>query len=68
MGLNLENRIQKLETATRESKPTAFEVFCFKSLTHDELLAFRACYTEDYQPIPERVTPELKAALNRVRR
>ena len=60
---NLETRLGKLEAAT-----CANEVFDMKALTNDELLALRACYTNEGRLIPERVTPELVAALERVKR
>jgi hypothetical protein len=57
-----------LETAAEACKPSLFELFDLKALTNDELLALRHCYTDEGQPLPERVTPELAAALNRVKR
>jgi len=35
-------------------------------LTDDELLAWCACYTAEGELIPERVTPEIEAAMKRV--
>jgi hypothetical protein len=66
--MNLQNRVEKLETAAEACKPSLFEVFDMKALTNDELLALRHCYTDEGRPIPERLTPELVAALNRVMR
>ena len=66
--MNLQNRVEKLETVAEACKPSLFESFDMKALTNDELLAVRACYTDEGRLIPERLTPELIAALNRVMR
>jgi hypothetical protein len=64
--MNLQTRIGKLEAATAQARGSA--AYDLTLLTDDELLALSLCYTNEGQPIPERVTPELAAALNRVKR
>ncbi len=66
--MSLQDRVERLEIAAEACKPPIFELFDLKALTNDELLALRACYTDEGRPIPERVTPELTAVLNRVKR
>jgi len=66
--MNLENRVEKLESAAEACKPSLSELLDLEALTDDELLALSACYTDEGRPIPERFTPELAAVLNRVKR
>jgi len=66
--MNLQNRVEKLETAAEACKPSLSELFDMEALTNDELLALRLCYTDEGQPLPEHLTPELVAALERVKR
>ena len=61
--MNLQTRIGKLEAVISDTSAWNLSL-----LTDDELLALSLCYTNEGQPIPERVTPELAAALNRVKR
>jgi hypothetical protein len=66
--MNLTNRLTRLEETAEKLRPSLFKMYDLKSLTNDELLALRACYTDDGRPMPERLTPELITALGRVRR
>ncbi len=66
--MNLDSRLKRLEETARGNRPSLFKMYDMERLTDDELLALRACYTDERRPIPERVTPELEAALERVKR
>jgi hypothetical protein len=61
--MNLQTRIGKLEAVISDTSAWNLSL-----LTDDELLALSLCYTFEGQPLPERVAPELAAALNRVKR
>ncbi len=60
--------IATLERARRDGRPSLFKMYDLRRLTNDELLALRLCYTDEGQPLPEHLTSELVAALERVKR
>ncbi len=57
-----------LERARRDGRPSLFKMYDLRRMTNDELLALRHCYTDEGQPLPEHLTSELVAALERVKR
>jgi hypothetical protein len=60
--MNLQTRIERLEEAGSN-----FD-YDLTLLTDAEMLTLNDCYTEGGELLPERVTPELVAALERVKR
>jgi hypothetical protein len=66
--MGLKETVKRLEAAAEACEPSLFELFDLKALTNDELLALRACYTDEGQPKRARITPELITALERVKR
>ena len=59
--MNLQNRVEKLEATASRSD------YDLTRLTDAELLALNDCYTAGGEFLPERATPELLAALERVK-
>lgn len=59
--MSLQNRVEKLEATVNRSD------YDLTRLTDAELLALNDCYTEGGELLPERVTPELVAAMERVK-
>ncbi len=67
MGINLENRIEKLESATAEASDIA--AFDLTLLTNAELIGIEARISEAAATGEAvRLTPDLEAALERVMR
>jgi hypothetical protein len=79
--MNLNGRVEKLESALRVRVRVAVEDltdeqkqemarqtgYDMTALTDAELRALRDCYTDDGDYLEERMTPDLSAALERVR-
>ncbi len=80
--MNLQSRVEKLEethrsrfgrVAVEDLTDEQLEEMARKSghnlslLTDAELYALRDCYTDEGDCVPERATPELLAALERVK-
>jgi hypothetical protein len=59
--MNIKTRVERLEEAASH-----FD-YDLTLLTDAELLTLNDCYTEGGELLPERVTPELVAALERVK-
>lgn len=59
--MNLKNRVEKLEETVKASG------YDMTLLTDAELLALHACYTDDGDYLPERMTPELAKRLEEVK-
>jgi hypothetical protein len=59
--VNLQSRVEKLEATVNRSS------YDLTRLTDAELLALNDCYTAAGDYLPERMTPELAAALERVK-
>ena len=59
--MNIKTRVEKLEATVNRSD------YDLTRLTDAELLALNDCYTEGGELLPERVTPELVAAMERVK-
>jgi len=59
--MSLQNRVEKLEATVNRSS------YDLTRLTDAELLALNDCYTDEVHCVPERATPKLFAALERVK-
>jgi hypothetical protein len=59
--MNIKTRVEKLEATVNRSS------YDLTRLTDAELLALNDCYTDEGDCVPERATPELLAALERVK-
>jgi hypothetical protein len=60
--MNIKTRVEKLEATVNRSG------YDLTRLTDAELLALNDCYTSAGDYLPERMTPELAAALESVKR